>query len=210
MFLLHEKWITQTDIDAHNKDPYLRAAVSLQSFLGMQPGKKGVEFYHEIQGAYVHFRIIPDRFVRIVLYVSPQHDPPFLRATEEISYYRAAAADFILKKAEGLSSASYHRVGQLLQTHAEQVGRTLYSFGFGIADPKMISFLLRNELTGDTTAYLVHTLAPHAIDDYPDLMVSTRYTGWAMSEGRAEPPCEMRRVLAIHGHLSIPTTASIT
>lgn len=206
LFLLHEKWITRADIAARDRDVNMRAAIALQSFLGATPGKKTVEFHMELEGTFVSYSVIPGQFIQTLLYVFRDTDLPCLRVLEEVEHYGTPAAEFILNETNGLSSTFYPKVADLLKTHAQQIGRTRYSSGFGVADAKFISFTLRSELTGDVTAYLVHTLAPDEYPDRFDVMLATRCTGWAMFKGRAEPLCELHRAGSdVATALGIPT-----
>jgi hypothetical protein len=194
IFLLDRKWITRTDIAAHDKDPALRAGIALQSFLVSDPGAKTLEFHKELSGSYVRYAVLPGRFLRTVLQISAHKDPPVLRVSQRENEYRTSAAERILRETLGLRPELFSKMEKLLRAHAQEVGSTRYSFGFAVAGVSAIAAVLRNELSGATTAYLVDSIE---FGDSEDSMVkfnAVRYTGWGAAAGPPDPAFSMRRI----------------
>jgi hypothetical protein len=180
-FLLHEKWITQADIDGHDQDVNLRAAVAMQFFFGAQPQEDPPAFYRSISGVYMQYACIPGRIVEVTLVISIHKKPPILRIQEQEDHFRTVASEFIMRETDGLNMAKHARIAMLLKSHAQRVGTSRRSSGFGVADDKIVSFFLRSELTGDATAYLVDAIQSFEDGASIDRFRSSRYVGWTMA-----------------------------
>ena len=181
-FLLHQKWITEADIRAHDKDARLRAGVALQGFFGAVPHAKTLLFYRELAGRYVRYALLPGRIVKVLVNIGIHKDPPVLRFSEQEWHYRSSAVESILRETDNFHPDRQAKTTNFLRTHAELVGAPRYSLGFGIADASQISFFARTELSGRASILLIDRLRAFTEKGALTRFRFMRYDGWSMEE----------------------------